>query len=77
MTTKAPWQTTELIRNLKTGKLYFVIQVIRGYATLISPMDEKEQPPTQTLFTRDYDQFRRDCDTTEKDGKWESDTISL
>lgn len=76
-TLPAPWQQTNLIRNLQTGKLYMVLQIIRGYATLIAPLDQTEQPPTQTLFTRDYYKFARDCDAVEKNGKWKNDTINL
>ncbi len=71
------WKQSQLIRNLKTGRLYMVLQVIRGYATLIAPMDQTELPPTQTLFTRDYDKFVKDSDAVIKDGKWEHDIISL
>jgi len=74
---KPTWKQSDLIRNLKTGKAYMVLQVIRGYATLIAPMDQTELPPTQTLFTRDYDKFALDRDAVQHNGKWECDNIVL
>jgi hypothetical protein len=76
-TIPAPWKPSEIIRNLRTGRAYMVLQVVRGYATLIAPLDQTEFPPTQTLFTRDYYKFVRDTDAIEKDGKWQADIINL
>lgn len=78
MTTYAvDWKPSELIRNLKTGRLYMVLQVIKGYAMIIAPMDQTELPPTQTLFTRDYIQFARDCEVEERNGIYKHAKMTL
>ncbi len=76
--TPSPWKTKDLIRNLSTGKLYLVLHVVKGYATIITNLsDPTELPPTFTLLPREYYKYARDCDALEKDGKWINDMISL
>lgn len=71
------WKPSDLIRNLITGRLYMVLHVIKGYATIIAALDETELPPTVTLFPRDYEKYTKDTNAIEENGKWRSDTITL
>lgn len=65
------WKSTDTIRNLRTGKLYMVLHVIKGYATILSSLsDPQELPPTFTLYTRDYYKYEKDCNVEEKNGAW-------
>lgn len=77
-TIPAPWTTSDTIRNLKNGKLYLVLHVVKGYATLLtSLMDHDELPLTLTLFPREYSNYTKDTNAVLKNGKYECDTIIL
>lgn len=74
----APWSASDTIRNLKSGKLYLVLHVVKGYATLLtSLMDHDELPYTLTLFPREYANYTKDTNAVLKNGKFTSDTIIL
>lgn len=78
MTTPAPWTSSDLIRNLKTGQLFMVLHVVKGYASLVVPLqDSSELPQTLTLFPRQYDNYTKDSNAILKNGKWKNDTITL
>lgn len=78
MTTPAPWNTSDLIRNLKTGELFMVLHIVKGYASLICPLqDSSDLPQTLTLFPRQYPNFVKDSNAVLKKGAWQSDRIVL
>lgn len=78
MTTPALWSASDLIRNLKTGELFMVLHIVKGYASLICPLqDSSELPQTLTLFPRQYTNFVKDSNAVLKKGKWKNDTITL
>lgn len=72
------WKTKELIRNLQTGNLYLVLQVIPNTATIITELtDSASLPLIHTLLPREYHRFARDNDIIIKNGKYRVERISL
>ncbi len=76
--TPAPWTPSDIIRNLRTGKAYIVLHIVKGYATLLAPlMNNDELPYTLTLFPREYDNYCKDANAVLKDGKYQRDNVVL
>lgn len=72
------WQPQDLIRNLKTGKVYIVLHVTDNLASLICPLhDTSELPQTLTLFPREYPNYAKDSNIIMKDGSYRCDKIIL
>lgn len=72
------WQPQDLIRNLRTGKIYIVLNVLPALATLIAPLnDTSELPQALTLFPRQYDYYVKDSNVVLKNGNYQRDTIEL
>lgn len=72
------WQPQDLIRNLRTGNVYIVLNVLPQLATLIAPLnDTSELPQTLTLFPRQYEYYTKDANVVYKNGSYLHDTIEL
>jgi len=72
------WQPQDLIRNLRTGNVYIVLNVLPQLATLIAPLnDTSELPQTLTLFPRQYDYYIKDSNAVLKNGSYQCDKIVL
>ncbi len=57
------WKKQDIIRDIKTGKPYLVLQVILDTATIIVDMNDHSTPSLPlTLLPRDYSAFALDHD---------------